>query len=88
MALGIALPAEIFRTGDRDAITIPLGLELPGEQVTVRQDGARLVIERAGPAPRAAHPANQALVDLVWTLEPIDEEFGPIDDPPPESVEL
>lgn len=69
-------------------MSIPAGLKLPDGRVTVRQDGSRLVIEAEGPPPRAAHPANQALVDLLWTLEPIDEAFGPIDDPPPEPFEL
>ncbi len=86
--MGIALPAKVFRHDGGDAVSIPAGLKLPDGQVTVRQDGSRLVIEGGGPPPRAAHPANQALVDLLWTLDPIDEKFGPIDDPPPEPVEL
>ena len=86
--MGVALPAEVFRHGEGEAVSIPAGLTLPGGRVTVRQDGARLVVESAGPPPRAAHPANQALVDLLWTLEPIDEEFGSLDDPPPEPFEF
>ena len=86
--MGIALPAEVFRHGEGQAVSIPHGLELPGDKVTVRQDGPRLVIEPVRTPPKAAHPANQPLVDLLFTLEPIDEEIGPIEDYPPRSVEL
>jgi antitoxin VapB len=45
----------------------------------MRKEGPRLVIE---PLPK------RSLIDLLKTLEPIEEDFGPIDDPPPEPVDL
>jgi antitoxin VapB len=45
----------------------------------MRKEGERLIIE---PAPK------QSLLALLATLEPIDEEFPPGDDKPPEPVEL
>lgn len=82
-----AWPAEVFQHGEGQAVSIPPGLK-PGDKVTVRQDGPRLVIEPARTVPRAANPANQALVDLLFMLEPIDEEIGPIEDLLPRPVEL
>lgn len=86
--MGIELPAKLFRHAEGQAVVIPHGLELPGEDVIVRQDGARLVIEPV-PAPlKAANPANQALLDLLASWDPIDEQIGPIEDTPPSPVNL
>ena len=85
--MGVAIPAEVFRHGDGQAVSIPAGLELPAGGVTVRQDGPRLVIEPRTPL-KAVNPANQALVDLLMSWEPIDERLGAVDDPPPEPVNL
>lgn len=45
----------------------------------MRKEGGRLVIEPAKP---------RSLLAYLATLEPLDEEFPPIDDPPPEPVDL
>ena len=86
--MGVALPAEVFEHGEGQAVSIPLGLKLPGDKVTIRQDGPRLVIEPVRTPLKAAHPANQKLLDLLATLDPIDEEFPDIEDHPPEPFEL
>jgi putative acetyltransferase len=44
------------------------------------------VVTKSVAPPQAAHPANQGLVDLLASWEPIDEEVGPIEDLPPEPV--
>ena len=49
----------------------------------MRQDGLKLVIE---PAP-TTNP-NAGLIALLATLEPIDEDFGPIEDLPAGPVTL
>lgn len=83
-----ALPVQVFEHGEGQAVSIPPGFKLPADKLTMRQDGPRLVIEPARTPPKAAHPANQALVDLLASWDPIDEEIGPIEDLPPDPVNL
>ena len=71
--------AKIFRNGRNQAVRIPREFEFAGEDVILRKDGDRLVIEPALP---------HSLLDLLATLEPIEEEFAPIEDAPPGPVEL
>jgi antitoxin VapB len=70
---------RLFRNGRNQAIRIPREFELPGDEAIIRKEGPRLVIE---PAPR------KTLSELLDSWEPIEEDFGPIDDPPPEDVEF
>ena len=58
---------------------IPREFELAGEDAIMRKEGTRLVIEPAPP---------RSLLALLATLEPIDDEFPPISDPPPEPFDL
>jgi len=70
---------KLFRNGRNQAVRIPREFELPGEDAVMRREGDRLVIEARPPA---------GLLALLATLAPIDEDFGPIDDRPPEPVRL
>jgi antitoxin VapB len=70
---------SLFRNGANQAVRIPREFELPGTEAIIRQDGRRLIIE---PIER------DGLLALLARLEPIDEEWPEIDDPPPEPVEL
>ena len=71
--------ASLFRNGRNQAVRIPRDLELPGDEVLIRRDGGRLVIEPAPPA---------SLVAYLAGLAPLDEApFEPAD-PPPEPVDL
>ena len=70
---------KLFRNGRNQAVRIPREFELPGEDAIMRKDGERLIIE---PAPR------KSLLALLATLEPLDEDFAEIPDPPPEPVEF
>jgi antitoxin VapB len=70
---------KLFRHGRNQAIRIPREFELPGDEAIMRKDGECLIIE---PAPK------KSLLALLDTLEPIDEEFPPIDDRPPEPIDL
>jgi antitoxin VapB len=45
----------------------------------MRKEGERLIIEPAAP---------KSLLALLATLPPLTEDFEPIEDPPPEPVDL
>jgi antitoxin VapB len=70
---------KLFKNGRNQAIRIPRGFELPGKEAILRKDGERLILEPAPP---------KSLLALLDTLEPIDEDFPPITDQPPEPVEI
>ena len=57
---------KLFRHGRNQAVRIPRELELPGEDVIIRKDGQRLIIESA---PR------RSLLTVLATLPTLDEEF-------------
>jgi antitoxin VapB len=70
---------KLFKNGRSQAVRIPREFELPGEDAIMRKEGGRLIIEPAPP---------RSLLALLATLEPIDDEFPPIEDLPPEPVDL
>jgi antitoxin VapB len=70
---------KLFKNGRNQAVRIPREFELPGHEVIMRKEGERLVIE---PAPK------KSLLAILKSLEPIEEDFPEIDDPPPEPVDL
>ena len=70
---------KLFRNGRNQAVRIPREFELPGEDAVMRKEGDRIVIEVAPPT---------SLLALLATWEPIDEDFPPIEDLPPEPVDL
>jgi antitoxin VapB len=70
---------KLFRNGRNQAVRIPREFELPGEDAILRKDGDRLVLEPA---------RRKSLLEVLATLSPIEEDFAPIDDPPPEPVDL
>lgn len=70
---------KLFKNGRNQAVRIPREFELPGNEAILRKEGERLVIE---PKPK------RSLLEILKTLEPIDEELPEIDDPPPEPFNL
>ena len=70
---------KIFRNGRNQAVRIPREFALPGDEAVMRQEDGRLVIEPVLP---------KSLRARLAALEPIDDDFAPFDDQPPESVEL
>ncbi|MFT4054365.1 MAG: AbrB/MazE/SpoVT family DNA-binding domain-containing protein [Novosphingobium sp.] len=70
---------KLFKNGRSQAVRIPREFELPGEDAIMRKEGGRIIIEPAPPP---------SLLARLKTLEPIDDDFGPIDDLPPETVTL
>jgi antitoxin VapB len=77
--MGTERYVKLFRNGRNQAVRIPRGFELPGDDAIMRKEDGRLVIEPAPP---------KTLLALLETLEPLDEEFPTIEDRPPEPVEL
>ncbi|WP_296714221.1 MULTISPECIES: antitoxin [Tistrella] len=63
--------ARLFRAGPDQAVRIPKGFELPGDEVIIHREGDRLVIEPV---------ARPGLLALLATLEPIDEAFPDVDE--------
>jgi antitoxin VapB len=70
---------KLFKNGRNQAVRIPREFELPGKDAIMRKEGERLIIEPAPP---------KSLLKLLATLAPLDEEFPPIPDAPPDPVEL
>jgi antitoxin VapB len=70
---------KLFKNGSCQAVCIPHEFELPGEEAIMRKEGARLIIEPVPP---------KALLELLATLAPLDEDFPPIPDPHPDTIEL
>lgn len=72
------MPSErhvrLFRNGRNQALRIPREFELPGDEAILRQEGERLVIEPVKP--------RHTLLEVLATLEPINEELPEFDDPP------
>ncbi len=70
---------KLFKNGRNQAVRIPREFELPGEDAVMRKEGDRLIIEPARP---------RSLVELLATLEPIEEAFAPMEELPTDPVEL
>jgi antitoxin VapB len=70
---------RLFKNGRNQAVRIPREFELPGKQAILRKDGERLIIE-------PAHP--KSLLAVLAKLQPLDETFAPVEDQPPDAVEL
>lgn len=64
---------RLFRNGANQALRIPRDLELPGNEAVIRKEGDRLIVEPV---------QKRSLLGLLATLEPLDEEFPEMDDPP------
>lgn len=62
-------PIKLFKSD------IPRTFELPGEDATTRKEGGKLIIDAA---------PSRSLLAILEGLEPIDEDFPPINDSPPE----
>lgn len=71
--------AKLFKNGRNQAVRIPREFELPSKDAIIRKEGERLIIEPVQP---------KSLLTVLATLPPLDEDFPPIADSPPEPVEL
>ena len=77
--MGAERHVKLFRNGRNQAVRIPREFELPGEDAVMRREGARLIIEPAEP---------RTLLGILAGLQPIEAEFPPIEDAPPDPVEI
>lgn len=68
---------SLFRNGRNQAVRIPKGMELPGDEAVLRKEGDHLILEPVHPSSRLA---------LLKTLSPIEEDFAHIEDPAPVSL--
>ena len=62
---------RLFRNGRNQAIRIPRDFELDGNEAILRKEGDRLIVE----------PIRKGqLLELLSTMEPLDELFPDVDD--------
>jgi antitoxin VapB len=80
--MGAERHVKLFRNGRNRAVRIPREFDSFGEEVVMRQDGERLVIE---PLPKRT--LAEAL-DYLASLPPHDEEVPEIEDLPAEPFDL
>ena len=70
---------RLFKNGRNQAVRIPREFELPGEEAILRKEGDRLILEPAVPT---------SLIAVLDMLEPLEEEFPAVPDPPIDDVDL
>jgi antitoxin VapB len=70
---------KLFKNGRNRAVRIPREFEFPEEEAVMRKEGDRLIIEPAPP---------RSLLAVLAGLKPLDEDFPPIRDLPPDRVDL
>lgn len=68
---------KLFKNGRSQAVRIPREFELPGAGAIMRKEGNRLIIEPTQP---------KSLLAVLATLAPLEEDFPPISDLPPDAV--
>lgn len=72
--------ARLFRNGRNQALRIPRELELDADEVAIYRDDDRLILQ---PLPRMP-----SLAQVLAKLEPLDEEFPEVADPPMEPRDI
>jgi antitoxin VapB len=65
---------RLFRNGANQALRIPREYEFDTEEVTLRREGRRLIIEPV---------ASETLAQVLDSFEPIDFGLDPVEDAPP-----
>ncbi|MDB2408004.1 AbrB/MazE/SpoVT family DNA-binding domain-containing protein [Jannaschia sp.] len=71
--------ARLFRNNRSQAVRIPADWEMPGDSVTIRRDGEKLVLEPV----RA-----RGLLGLLAAWDPLDETLPDLADPPPGAEDI
>lgn len=72
--------ARLFRNGRNQAVRIPREFEFVADEVIMHQEEGRLVVEPVRPSP--------SLAEVLSKLEPLEEDFPKIVDPPPEPEDI
>lgn len=79
--MNAARHVRIFKNGRSRAIRIPKDFDIFGDEVVIRQDGNRLILEQATKKPTIGELLAR------WRSEPpLEEDFSEIYDPLPEPV--
>lgn len=68
--MAIMRRVRLFRNGSNQAVRIPRDMELDADEAILRREGNRLVLEPV---------STSALLALLGTLKPIDDEFPDVD---------
>ncbi len=76
----VSKSARLFRTGSSQAVRIPREFELPGDEVLIEKEGARLILKPLPKSPR--------LLDMLAAWEPLDESFPDVDQSLPPSSDV
>lgn len=71
--------ARLFRNGANQALRIPREFEFDTEEVTLRREGRRLIVEPV---------THETLSQVLDSLEPLDFGLEPVDDAPPKSEDV
>ena len=66
--------ARLFRNGANQALRIPREFEFATEEVTLRREGRRLIVEPV---------ASETLAQVLDSFEPLDFGLDSVDDTPP-----
>lgn len=80
-AMSMQRRMKVFRNGRNRAVRIPREFDFPGDDIVMRKEGGKLTIE-------PVKKKQDDLLEWLAKLEPIEDEFPEIDDPPPEPVDL
>jgi antitoxin VapB len=80
--MGIERHVKVFKNGRNRAVRIPVEFEFAGDEVIMRKDGDKIIIEPVKTKPD--------FFEWLVSLEPWDEDFPDLDErqPPPEDVNL
>ena len=70
---------RLFRSGSSQAVRIPAGFELPGDEAILRKDGDRLILEPA---------LRPQLLHVLAQLSPLNEQLETGHDPEPRSLDV
>ena len=77
--MSIERHVKLFKNGRNQAVRIPREFELPGDEAVMHKEGERLIIEPS---------KKKSLLAVLAGLSPLDEEFPPIEDAPPDPVDI
>jgi antitoxin VapB len=80
MSKPLSRKIAVFRNGRSQAVRIPKEFGFSAKEAVISKEGDRLIIEPV------RDESVSRLLAFLSTLEPIDEEWPEIDDPPPEDV--
>lgn len=78
--MGVERHVKVFRNGRNKAVRFPREFEPPGDEVIMRKEGDKIVIE--------PKQKKSSLLEWLAMLEPLDEQFPEIPDPPTEPEDI